>query len=309
MENNIQREINELRKENEALRKELNNNISKEKRKQKSNQKKLAWTWRLFTGESLHKSFNNWFTEYHTKEKVSPDTSANLLTSLVKRFVRVRMLSVILLLFSLFPSLISLFILLKQNDLIDTQNSLVEASRKSSYGFQLSNIFESVDRRNGVIDKNLRGRIIGLSHSLKPYRILEANGKLSESLYSPERTQLLLFLLNAGVDNSTLSKIYDAADFSNCDLRNTNLSRKFLTGINLQYSNLENAELHSSNLNEANLTKANLKNIQFSNGTAKSTIFTDANLTKAKIKRVDLSGSSIKSAESTKNAIIEPLKN
>lgn len=309
MEDNFQKEIDELRKENELLRRVVESNNAQKKHKQKNNQKKLAWTWRLFTGESLHKSFNNWFTEYHTKERVSPDTSANLLTSLVKRFVRVRLLSVILLLFSVLPSLISLFILLKQNDLIDTQNSLVEASRKSSYGFQLSNIFESVDRRNGVIDKNLRGRIIGLSHSLKPYRILEANGELSKRLYSPERTQLLLFLLNASIDNTTLSKIYDGADFSNCDLRNTNLSRKYLVGINLQYSNLENAELHSSNLNEANLTGADLKNIQFSNGTAKSTIFTNANLAGAKIKRVNLTNTNINDVKSTKNAVIEPLKN
>lgn len=294
MQENLQQQIEQLRKENELLRSAIENNDLKAHKKREKRKKKLAWTWKLFTGNSLHDSFNSWFTEYHSDKKVSPNTSANLLTSLVKRFVRVRLLSLILLLFSLVPSLVSLFILVKQNSLIKIQNGLVEASRKSSYGFQLANIFDAIDAENGNLSNGLISRIVGLTNSLKPYKILE-NSELSKKSYSPERTQLLLFLINV-VNKPSLNKIYDSADFSHCDLRNINLSGKYLAGINLENSNLENTELHRANLNNANLTKSNLKGIQFSNGFAKSAIFTNADLKDAKITRTDLTGANFTSA-------------
>lgn len=294
MEENIQNELEQLRRENEALRNQMNEADEKSKRKRKKRERTLAWTWRMFTGKSLHNSFNQWFSEFHSDRKVAPDTSASLLTALVRRFVRVRLLSLILLLFSILPSLISLYVLVKQNSLIRTQNSLVEASRKSSYGFQLAGIFDEVskiysvdDQKRKILNKSVIARIVGITSSLKPYKILEEDG-LSTKLYSPERTQLLLFLLNADISKSSLSKIYDSSDFSHCDLRNTNLTKKYLVGINLQNSNLENSELNASNLNEVNLKGANLRGIQFSNGFAKSAIFTDSDLTNAKITKTNL---------------------
>ncbi|TYP99062.1 pentapeptide repeat protein [Tenacibaculum adriaticum] len=306
MEENIQNELEQLRKENEALKSKANKSTERAKRKQEKTKKTLTWTWKMFTGKSLHKSFNNWFTEYHTKEKVSPDTSANLLTALVRRFVRVRALSLILLLFSLVPSLVSLYVLIKQNSLIRTQNALVEGSRKSSYGFQLSGVFDAVDKiysedKSGkkILNEGVTARIVGLTSSLKPYKILEED-ELSKGYYSPERSQLLLFLLNANISNSSLKKIYDSADFSHCDLRSTNLSQKYLVGINLENSNLENCELHSSNLNSANLKGANLKGIQFSNGKANAAIFIEADLTNARITKTNLNSADFTDAK-TKN--------
>lgn len=306
MDTNFQDEFKQLKTENNRLREEINKIQRQSERKTKRTKTTLAWTWRLFSGESLHKSFNNWFTEFHSDKKVSADTSANLLTSLVRRFVRVRMLSVLLLLFSLIPSLITLFILIKQNDLINTQNSLVEASRKSSYAFQLSNIYDKVDSDGANLNSGTINRIIGITSSLTPYRILEKGG-LSKELYSPEKTQLLLFLLNSTINRKSMDEIYKSADFSNCDLRNANLTGKYLTGINLQNSNLENCELHSSNLNEANLSNTNMKNIRFSNGSANNVIVTNADLTDAKITRTYLNGVNFDNAD-TDNAVIEPKK-
>lgn len=299
--------IESLKQENEALKEQINTQISKAKRKKETTKKTLGWAWRLFAGESLFKNFNDWFSEYNNKEKVSAKASASLLTSLVQRFIRIRFLSLLLLVFSAIPSLITLFVLVQQNDLIKTQNALVESSKKSSYNFQLANIYNQIDRSSGILDDTLTARIIGITNSLKPYRILEDNGELSKKPYSLERSQLLLFLLNAGVPNYSLKKVFDSADFSHCDLRSTNLTNKYLEGINLSHSNLENTELHSSNLNEADLTSANLKGLQFSNGSAKNAIFKDADLSNAKINRTNLNGVNLSSAK-TKNAKIIPLK-
>ncbi len=291
MEDNLQNELEKLQQENDALRSKIDEANSKARRKQERTKKTLSWTWKLFTGASLNKNFNNWFVEFHSEKKVSPDTSANLLTALVQRFVRVRLLSVILLLFSIFPSLVSLYILVKQNDLIRTQNALVEGTRKSSYSFQLEGIYDAISRNKGIVTRNIKSRIISLSHSLTPYKILEEDGKLSERTYSSERTQLLLFLVNSGISNSKLDEIYAASDFSHCYFKNTNLTGAYLSGINLSNSNFENAELQGARLSGANLTGSNMRNVQFSNGWAKNTIFIDTDLTNAKItKAKDLTG-------------------
>lgn len=283
-------ELEALRKENEELKSIVDKATSKKKRKEERTKNTLTWTWKLFVGNSLNKNFNDWFSEYHSEKKVSPNTSANLLTALVRRFLRVRLLSVILLLFSVVPSLISLYVLVKQNHLIETQNALVEGSRKSSYSFQLAGIYDAISRNGSSINKNIKSRIIALSHSLTPYHILEDNGELSEKLYSPERSQLLLFLVNAGIPNSKLDEIYASADFSHCYFKNTNLSGRYLSGINLSHSTFENAELHKANLNEANLTDANFIKAQFSNGQAVNAIFVGSDLTNARIVKTNLTG-------------------
>ncbi len=287
MEGNFQEELEQLKKENEALRNEMTKASEKKKRKQERTKKSLSWTWNMFAGVSLKNSFNQWFTEFHSKEKVSPNTSASLLTSLVKRFVRVRLLSLILLLFSLVPSLITLYVLIKQNELIKTQNLLVEGSRRSSYSYQLANLFDLIDNKGF---EGSRRRIVGLCSVLKPYSYLDSDGQ-NTVFYSPERTQLLLYLLESKFSVSQLQAIFDNSDFSYCDLRNVDLSGKHLAGINLSHSNLENCELNTANLDNSDFSFANLQNVQFSNGRAKNASFREADLTNAKFtKAKDLTG-------------------
>lgn len=287
MEDNFQEELEKLRKENEILRGEQNKAAQKKRKKQERTKKTLSWTWSMFAGASLKNNFNQWFTEFHTQENVSPNTSASLLTSLVKRFVRVRLLSVILLLFSIFPSLVSLYILIKQNELIKTQNLLVEGSRRSSYSYQLAQVLDDID--DGYSTKT-RNRIISLCNVLKPYRYLDENGKTTV-YYSPERTQVLLYLINSQMSNAQKSVLFDNIDFSYCDLRNVDLSGKYLAGINLSHSNLKNCELNTANLDNADFSFSDLTNIQFSNGRAKNASFREANLTGAKFtKAKDLTG-------------------
>ncbi|MCH2032950.1 MAG: pentapeptide repeat-containing protein [Tenacibaculum sp.] len=294
MEDNFQEELEKLKKENEALRNEMSKASEKKKRKQERTKKTLSWTWSMFAGASLKNNFNQWFTEFHTQERVSPNTSASLLTSLVKRFVRVRLLSVILLLFSIFPSLVSLYILIKQNELIKTQNLLVEGSRRSSYSYQLAQVLDDID--DGYSTKTRR-RVISLCNVLKPYRYLDEDGQTTV-YYSPERTQVLIYLINSGMTNAQLSVLFDNIDFSYCDLRNVDLSGRYLAGINLSHSNLENCELNTANLDNGDFSYANLKNVQFSNGRAKNASFRNADLTGAKFtKAKDLSGADFTDAE------------
>lgn len=305
MEENLQNELEQLRKENEQLRNKVDKTAQKAQRKQENRKKALSWTWRLFTGESLHKNFNRWFTEFHSDKNVSADASASLLTSIVQRFVRVRMLSVLLLMFSVIPSLVSIYILYKQNQLIKTQNLLVEGSRRSSYSFQLASLFDAIDR-NGYSQSKHSARIIGLSNILKPYNYLDTNAEGEKTVYySPERAQLLLFLLNSNISKEKLSYLFDNTDFSYCDLRNTNLSRKHMAGINLENSNLKGCELNGANLNNASLKGAILNEIQFSNGFANNTNFSYAKLKNAKITRTELKNAVFNEVDK-EDAVIQP---
>jgi len=288
------KEFEKLKNENEKLRDQINKTNSKKQKQLENKKKTLTWTWKLFAGKNLNKSFNNFFVEYHSEKKVQPDTSANLLTAIVSRFIRVRTLSLILLLFSLIPSLISLWVLIKQNSLIKNQNSLVEASRKSSYGFQLANVFDAVDK-NGY-SNSLKGRIVGLSHTLKPYHILDEQGELSDRLYSPERTQLLLFLVNSNIGQNGLRTIFESADFSHCDLRGMNLSGRYFGNANLANSNFEGSNLTKANLTGADLTNVNLKSIKFTEGIAKKADFTGAQINSSDFRYADLSGSNLNSS-------------
>lgn len=286
MEGNFQKELAKLKEENEILRNEIRKVTLKKNRNQARVKKTFSWTWEMFAGGSLKNNFNKWFTEFHSQETVSPNTSASLLTALVKRFVRVRLLSLVLLLFSIIPSLVSLYILVKQNELIKTQNLLVEGSRRSSYSYQLAEVLDDID--NGYSPKTLR-RIISLCNVLKPYRYLDEDGQTTV-YYSPERTQVLIYLINSGMSTTQLGNIFDNVNFSYCDLRNVDLSGKYLAGINLSHSNLENCELNAANLTNGDFSYTNLSNVQFSNGSAKNTYFKHANLKGAKFtKAKDLS--------------------
>ena len=89
--------------------------------------------------------------------------------------------------------------------------------------------------------------IIAYSQRLKPYKQLENNDLYWEEL-SPERAQLLVFLLETNLSSETYDEIYNSADFTYADLRNSNLNNKYLSGINLSNSNLINASLNYVNL-------------------------------------------------------------
>jgi len=288
---NFSQEIENLKQQNKELRDQINKTISKEQKKIENKKRTLTWTWKLFAGRNLNNSFNQFFAEYHSEKKVQPDTSANLLTAIVSRFIRVRTLSLILLFFSLVPSLISLWVLIKQNSLIKNQNSLVEASRKSSYGFQLANVFDAVDKQG--YSNSLKARIVGLSHTLKPYHILDDKGELSENLYSPERSQLLLFLINSNIGQNGLRSIFESADFSHCDLRGMSLSGRYLGGANLTNSNLQGVNLSKANLTGANLTKVDLENSKLTECIAKKTTFNSTNLTNTDFRYADLTGANL----------------
>ncbi|MDA4847475.1 pentapeptide repeat-containing protein [Hoeflea poritis] len=144
--------------------------------------------------------------------------------------------------------------LTEQNRLINIQNSLAEASRRASLNFELSNILNALDNKQDA-DQLLISRVSALSRSLRPYRLLQDDGSLSDPL-SPERAQLLLSLLASGVDMARIGEA--GATFAYADLRGADLSGQKLVNVELSNADLRGANLSATSLVRVNLSSSKL---------------------------------------------------
>ena len=186
-------------------------------------------------------------------------------------------IGVVISIFLVMGGLIGSVLIFKQNDLlntqnerIDLQNNLLEAERRSSLIFLMSNVLDKVDdeikeqrddfkrKLESVPDsvkyslsKPLISRIVALSRSLRPYRMMEGD-TLSE-LVSPERGQLFISLMENGLDSLTQNTIMENGDFSY-----TVIGKIDLSGAELSQANLRGAYLHETNLVWADLIWADL---------------------------------------------------
>lgn len=230
-------------------------------------------------------------------------------------------------------------ILIDSNKILSDQKLLQEASRRSALIFELTSIMNEIDeemdearvQKNALITRNsndeagilvgqderprrrdienpplyrlsdrLSGRITALSRSLKPYRFLDDNGIINETPYSPERGQLLLFLVNSGIDMEEMNHspvIFDEADLNSADLEGIDLTHISLMKANLVNSKFGNTTLHYARLDNSDLTYANLSYAKLNWCSLSNSDLTNANLTAADLDGVDMNGVNFKNAD------------
>ena len=188
-------------------------------------------------------------------------------------------------------------LLQSQNYRLDQQTYLQEADRRSSLIFLMGNLLDAMDQelksdvgQPGVRDLSpqIIGRVVALSKSLRPYRYLQGDSLVAHEI-SPERGQLLISIVNSQIDNSSLLRIFQFADFSFADLQDAVLSGEFLSGINLNHSNLIGATLDETDLSRADLSGANLYDAVFARANLREARFRQSNLTNAYFESADLS--------------------
>jgi uncharacterized protein YjbI with pentapeptide repeats len=192
-------------------------------------------------------------------------------------------------------------LLQKQNEKIDRQIQLEEASRRSSLNFLLANVLEKMDnelkeadwrRKPRLLSPQVIGRIASLSQSYKPYRFMDGDTMIVEAL-SPERGNLLLAIVNSNLDLSTLDRLFEKTTFQSASLDGAVLDSSYLQKANLVRSNLKGANLHHARLNHANLVgvklnEANLKNADLSDAMLVGSNLAGANLSSARLERTNL---------------------
>lgn len=167
-----------------------------------------------------------------------------------------------------------------QNKQIENQNQLIDGQRRSSLMFLFGNIVNMVnedlkENKERKLSEQTISSIISLSKGLKPYRLLE-DTVLSSKPLSPERGQLLLFIISSKINVESLDKIFLKSDFTFSDLRHSNLE-----GAYLKYCNLDNSELHNSNLFNINFQNASLMSTCLRNSNIGRANFTNSNLSNA----------------------------
>lgn len=124
--------------------------------------------------------------------------------------------------------------------------------------------------------------VINLSEGLTPYDMLSGD-TLDSVLHSPERGQLLQYLLGLNLADSTWRHICTHADFSYANLKGVDLSSANLSGINLEGAILYQTNCSKADLSHANLSKAKAQNSKFS----------QANLSGSTLQYTDLSWSDL----------------
>lgn len=245
--------------------------------------------------------------------KPKTETTANLIGHLVYRFTRLGIVGILLALIPIWLLFNQNQLITKQNEVIESQTGLIanqnkrldqqtylqEAERRSALIFIYGGLLETINqevkeaeektgRRN--LSPQIIGQIIALSQRMKPYRYLENDSLISKPL-SPERSQLLISLIESKLDSSTYLNIFKKADFSYADLESVNLEGQDLRYINLSYSNLKGANLRYTKLDFANLSKTELDSVDL----VKSSLFL-TNLNNSHIYGTDFRTSSLKSS-------------
>ncbi|WP_024772917.1 pentapeptide repeat-containing protein [Aquimarina macrocephali] len=273
----------ELKKENGVLRSELD----KRKKNSKFKRKTAFWLGRTFfgyfIGRDLKSSVELGIDEYNSTKKISSENLSNIISNIIWRVTRVSLFTVLIALLPFFILIAQTKLLSNQNNKIDNQNVLIqnqndliqnqnkrldqgvylqEANRRSSLVYQFSNVMDAINEElkdeklnpDRNLSRQLVGRIVSLSRSLKPYRYL-TNDTLS-SLISPERSQLLVSLVNAELGDSTYENIFSEGDFSYTELKDYTFRYIPFGGIHFDYSHFDNV-----NFMYCNFTGATLNNV------------------------------------------------
>lgn len=239
---------------------------------------------RLWAGADLKKSFDQVYNEL---PEVSKSSFAQLSASLVKRLTRIGLFTLLFAIIPAFLILIQTGILFQQNKKLDIQNDriqqqvyLEEASRRNNLVFLMDNVLDQVHDELEVsksISQPLIARIQSLLYGFRPYRFLE--DEVLTSPLSPEKGQFLLAIINSGMNDRSVQRIF-AASFSNVYLKRANLFGAQLSNIDMPDADVSYADLWKANLKGANLKNSNLEAAQLSN----------ANLSNADLKGAQLAG-------------------
>jgi Pentapeptide repeats (8 copies) len=222
-------------------------------------------------------------------------------------------------LFISFGGLLGTVLIFNQNKLLNQQNALLaaqnirleqqtylqEADRRGSLIFLMGNLLDAMDKelksdvgQPGIRDLSPQvvGRVIALSKSLRPYRYLDGDSLIKREL-SPERGQLLIALVASQIDNSSLLRIFQTADFTYADMSGAVLSGEYLGEINLYAADLSDAVLDETNFTNANLSNANLSGAIFARAKMQAARLRESDLQNAYFESADLRGANFYGAQ------------
>jgi hypothetical protein len=208
-----------------------------------------------------------------------------------------------------------------QNKRIEQQTFLMEAGRRQHLIPFMLVLMKEIDKhvegsrqRDGriVLPTRIVSRIASLTKDLMPYRTFDSiSGELSDNLTSPERGQLLLFLVSSNIDLPSLANIasFAASDLTGADLHDLDLKGLDLAGATLWGANLRFTDLSGARLNGTNLWSSKLHGALLRGANLATSSLWVADLTDADMRDVDLTEAFLKGANfrgcDMRNAVLE----
>lgn len=178
----------------------------------------------------------------------------------------------------------------KKGEFVQEQ-ALIQAKQQANLGLVMESLFaeiqEEITTQNGRLSSETIGEIVRISQSFEPYRYYP-DVSLETPELSPERGQLLLFLIASKMDTNSFQQVISKATFAGADLEGADLAKLDLSGIDLMGANLKDAILNDINLSEADLRGANLWGAQ---------------LQKADLTGVDMRRADVRWAELTETSL------
>lgn len=319
----IQKQLEALRKENHRLRERLGDQETGNLLQNgKAFFRKMAFSVSsVAAGKGLKRSLSRLYHEL--PRNVSKDTMAEVSSHLIWRVTRIGLFAISAAVIPIMVLLLQTFILSSQNEKLDYQNQLIlnqnlrldqqvqldESHRRSSFIFLMSNIMDKIDEElkmatNGSrqLSDELIGRIAALSQALLPYRYLE-NDRLTAGPLSPERGQLLFALVNSLLDERTYDKIFEKSNFSYADLKQANFTGAYMRNINLEHAHfpdavfseveMEFARLNMADFSDTHLEGVNLRGAQLREVKFRGAEIVNVDFANANLQEVDLSGARI----------------
>ena len=288
--------IDDLLRENTLLKAKLEKLDNKKTISNKRGIFKFVGT--LIAGKNLKKSIYDSINEFNEQHRISIATTSNLIASLIRRITRI---GVIGLLVAIMPTTLMFYqnnLLKIQNNKIETQTHLAEASRRSTQMFIMGEVLSDVNSElknnsSSRLSNTLAGRIIGLSRAMKPYRYMVGD-KLIDEPISPERGQLLISLCKSKISPSFfVDEILQESDFTKSELIDAKLRGAILRDINLNDVNLSGSDLMNVDLQNASLKNTNLSHVDMADINLINANLEGANLTGAFLIRAKLKGANL----------------
>ncbi len=279
--NNLKEQNYNLAEENKKLQEQLDAALNSQKKSGAPILKLGYKGLKLWAGADLKKSLTSVFEEF---PKVTKPSFAYLIASLIKRLTRIGVFTMLFAVIPLLILFIQTFILFQQNNKLEQQVHLEEATRSNSMVFLMDNVLNQITTDlktsggNNKIKSSTIARANSLIYGFRPYRFLE-NGDLIDKPLSPEKGQFLLALIYSGIDKKQIQQIFKTSSFSHTYLKNSNLFGQTLENIEMPSSNLEGADLSTANLKNAELKYSNFSNASLRNADLRDASFSNVNLT------------------------------
>jgi len=212
----------------------------------------------IILGKDLDTSLNEVISKLSENEKPTIDNYSNLAGSIIRRITRS---GAVVILLTIIPTLISLYILHQQNKLIGYQNEIqarqlrvqefqIERERNNEYNIQVQEILNSVNK-NDTIKMDQIHSIASFTKFIEPPSYdLNTNDNLKTPI-SKAKSDLLLGLTDYNSSNREIGQILLLANFHNSDFRHLNFSDKKFRWLKSENSNFSGTVISDVDFRES----------------------------------------------------------